>query len=91
VSIKHFGSQVACDILAYLAENPGAGDTIEGILEWWLIEVKIKQETEKVQKALDVLEAKGFVIKSRLKNSRVFYKVNPAMIEKIQDLIHKTG
>ena len=28
-------------ILAYLSDNPDAGDTFEGIVEWWLLNQRI--------------------------------------------------
>ena len=39
-------------ILAYLMDNPDAGDTFEGIVEWWLLHQRIKFETETVSEAV---------------------------------------
>ncbi len=45
-------TQITYDILGYLAEHPGAQDTLEGIIEWWLLEQEIKRQTGKVKEAL---------------------------------------
>jgi hypothetical protein len=36
--------EVSHYILDYLSDNPDAGDTFEGIVEWWLLTQSIKFE-----------------------------------------------
>ncbi len=69
-------SQIAHEILAYLAEHPGAQDTVEGIVEWWLLEQKIKRRTAQVKEALTQLVAEGLVLERKGKDSRVYYRLN---------------
>lgn len=69
--------------MAYLREHPDAGDTIEGISEWWLMEQRIKADIATVEKAVRILDEKGLVIKSQTG----VYRVNSAKIGEIRDLL----
>jgi hypothetical protein len=69
-------SQIAYEILGYLAEHPDAQDTLDGIVEWWLLEQKIAQQKAFVEKALDELVAKGFVLKRTGKDRRPHYRMD---------------
>lgn len=60
-------------ILDYLAENPGSSDTIEGIVEWWLMEHHIRQETARVQRAVDRLVESGLLDARRSPDGRCHY------------------
>ncbi len=48
-------------VLKYLIEAPEAGDTVEGIAEWWLLEQNIRSALDEVRQALDVLVAGGWL------------------------------
>ena len=72
-------SQVVCEIMAYLAEKPDAQDTIEGIVDWWLMEQHIKIQTAIVEQALADLVRKGVILESRGKDQRVRYRLNKRM------------
>jgi hypothetical protein len=74
---KNVESEIVYEILAYLVENPDAGDTMEGIAEWWLLEQRIKRGTDKVERALDELVAKGFILERKGENSRIHYRIQP--------------
>jgi hypothetical protein len=80
-------SQITYDILAYLAEHPKAQDTVEGIVEWWLLEERIKNRTITVQEALAELVAKGFVLKREGVDTRTFYRINRRKYRQIQSLL----
>ena len=58
-------SQIGNKILAYLVENPKAQDTLEGIVEWWLLEREIKFETARVREALADLVARGLILETK--------------------------
>ena len=62
-------------ILAYLADNPDAGDTFEGIVEWWLLHQRIKFETRTVSEAVAKLVAEGLIVEEEGFDSRVVYRV----------------
>ena len=81
--------EIAYDILSYLTEHPDAQDTIEGIIEWWLLEQKIKRETDNVKEALAQLVADGFVLECKYGGSRSYYKINIDKYREIQVLLRK--
>jgi len=80
-------SEIEYEILAYLSDNPEAGDTVEGIVEWWLLEQRIKSETEKVKNALSELVAKELIIESKRKSSAPYYRVNRRKYGKIKSIL----
>jgi hypothetical protein len=79
-------SKIGNEILAYLAENPKAQDTLKGIVEWWLLEREIKFETARVKKALSDLVARGFVLEKKGLNSQIHYCINQNKHEEIKGL-----
>ena len=79
-------SKIGNEILAYLVENPKAQDTLEGIVEWWLLEREIKFETARVKEALSDLVAKGLILEKKRSNSQVHYCINQNKHEEIKGL-----
>ena len=79
-------SQIGNKILAYLVENPKAQDTLEGIVEWWLLEREIKFETARVKKALSDLVARGLILEKKGSNSQRHYHINKHKYKEIQKL-----
>ncbi|MFQ5737396.1 MAG: hypothetical protein ACE5JX_00150 [Acidobacteriota bacterium] len=79
--------RVALKVLAYLAQNPDAQDTLEGIVEWWLPECNIGVEVARVKRALSILVSDGFVVESKGWDLRSHYQVNRAELETIRDLL----
>lgn len=82
-------SQVAYKILAYLTEHPKAQDTLEGIVEWWLLEQKIKRRIAEVKKALAELVTKGLVVERKGKDSRSYYRINRLKYREISDYLKR--
>lgn len=62
-------------ILAYLSDNPDAGDTFEGIVEWWLLNQRIKFEMRTISAALASLVADGLIVEQRGRDSRSIYRI----------------
>jgi predicted transcriptional regulator len=67
---------IAREILSYLHDHPDAQDTIEGIMQWWLLEKKVPVQEQSFQAVLTDLVKKGLLNKV-MKQARVFYKLNP--------------
>lgn len=51
--------QTSWRILAYLVDNPNAQDTLEGIVEWWMLQQKIKHSIAPVRKVVEDLTHNG--------------------------------
>lgn len=58
---QQIDEQVCAAVRAYLAENPRAMDTLEGIVAWWLPRQQIRFDVERVSRALEALAARGLV------------------------------
>jgi hypothetical protein len=80
-------SGVAYSILAYLFANPDAQDTLEGIVEWWLLHQQIQQQTRNVKQALAELTARGLVTAQTGADSRVRYGIKRGKREEIESLL----
>jgi hypothetical protein len=76
--------QIAYHILAYLAENPDAQDTLKGISEWWLSEQPGRLNAAAVEEAVARLVARGLVIASPREGAQTYYKVNRERLEEIK-------
>jgi hypothetical protein len=70
------GCPTADKILAYLLKHPQAQDTMEGIVEWWLLEQKIQYAAEDMESALHDLVNKRFVISHQGTDGRIRYRLN---------------
>jgi hypothetical protein len=80
---------MAHEILGYLLENPNAQDSIEGIVEWWLLERSIRRGTAKVKEALAKLVAQGLVLEHRGRDSRTHYRINRRQRGEIRALLRQ--
>ena len=85
-------SHVVYEILTYLADHPDSSDTLEGIVQWWLLERKINHKIENVKEALAELAAKGLVLENRGRDGRIHYRINGRKHGEIQALLEqRTG
>lgn len=80
-------SQIGYEILAHLVEHPEARDTLDGILEWWLLERKIEHGIARVKEALAELVSKGLILDNEGRDSRVHYRLNQSKYKEILTLI----
>lgn len=74
-------------ILAYLHANPEAQDTLEGIVEWWLLDQKISRQTERVKQALAELIERGLIVARIGTDSRVHYGIERNKLEEIESVL----
>lgn len=63
-------------IYNYLQANAEAGDTLEGIVKWWILGQRINESMLVVQKALDKLKADGVIIERQSANQQTIYVVH---------------
>ena len=74
-------------ILSYLADNPEANDTVEGITQWWLLEREIREERTRVERSLSALAAAGWLEEVRGGDSRSRYRLHPERADEVRDLL----
>ena len=67
--------EISRKILDYLSKNPDAGDTLEGIANWWLESERVVQAVDEVAEILEVLFDKGLLIKTKYEIGSVVYKL----------------
>jgi hypothetical protein len=80
-------AQITHEILAYLAENQNAQDTLEGIAEWWLLEQKIKHRTTEIKEVLDDLVAQNLILERKGRDARRRYQINRRKLAEISSLL----
>ena len=81
--------EVCYYILAYLSDNPDAGDTFDGIVEWWLLDQRIKFETRNVSAAVSRLVSEGLIVQQEEADSRVIYRVNRTRENAIRTILSR--
>jgi DNA-binding transcriptional regulator PaaX len=74
-------------ILGFLLKNPDAEDTLEGIVEWWLMRERIEYETGRVRAALEDLVEKGFVLERKRSGSDMRYRLNERKVREVQSYL----
>lgn len=82
-------SPTGYQILAYLAEHPEAQDTVQGIMEWWLLERQIKFQTARVKEVLSELTCKGFILEEKGPDSQTRYRINQGKYDEIKKLFDR--
>ena len=65
--------EVAELILRYLNDCPDAGDTLEGIATWWILQQRLNESLHTVEAALQRLKSQGLVSDQRGPGGRVVY------------------
>jgi hypothetical protein len=89
-SHSHFEEDdIKVKILEYLYDNQDAQDTLEGIVQWWLLERHIRQQSTLVRGALSDLVNRGLIIEIKASNTDTFYRINSNKIEEIKSIIDK--
>lgn len=79
--------EVRYHILTYLCDNPNAGDTFEGIVEWWLLHQRIKFETRNISEAVRKLVMEGLILEDEGPDSRITYRINEIREQDIQTIV----
>ncbi len=68
--------EISHQILGYLMDNPMAQDTLEGIVEWWMLQQDIKHNIAMVRSALDELVDRKLLLARNGNDARKYYQVN---------------
>ncbi len=83
-------SHIAHKILQYLVKHPDAQDTLDGIVQWWISEQKIRTQIGSVKKAIEELVAEDLIFERQRIGSKTHYRINPGKKKKIECLL-KSG
>ena len=83
--------ELAWQILSYLADNPEANDTVEGIAQWWLVERRTGKPGSRVEQALSELTAAGLVAASRGADGRARYRMAAGRELEVRGLLAERG
>ena len=68
--------QMAESIRQYLNEHPSSADTLEGVVNWWLLRQRYEIATTMVSQALELLIHEGVLKTVSLQGSKTIYKLN---------------
>lgn len=68
------------EVLGYLARRPGACDTIEGIINWWLYDQRRALGPETILAAVDSLVAQGALHERRTQSGDLLYAAPPGAV-----------
>jgi hypothetical protein len=74
----------APEILDYLARQPGAQDTIEGILHWWVLDAYVRKWAPKIAETVAQLVEQRFLEQKLSADGKIFYRVSPHYLPTLQ-------
>jgi len=80
-------AEISHALLSYLFENAAASDTLEGIVEWWLLNQRIMYGTAEVKAVLDQFVAQQLIVAAESSDKRVHYRVNRDRVKEIRALL----
>ncbi|MBI1807049.1 MAG: hypothetical protein HYR76_08385 [Ignavibacteria bacterium] len=75
--------EIAQVILRHLSKHPDAGDTVEGIVNWWVRKEMFEMKSEGIVEVIDKLTMQGFLIAKVYGSAHKVYFLNK---EKMRDI-----
>jgi len=75
-------------ILNYLTQHPHAKDTLQGIIEWWLVDSRQTPGVADVQEALDELVQRGWILVTKRSPSSTLYGLDEAHLDSIREFLN---
>jgi hypothetical protein len=75
---EKLADEVSREILAYLDAHPDAADSLEGVVQWWIVQPRFLRGLSAVGKALERLVEEGEVERVRGPDGRPLYRAGPA-------------
>jgi hypothetical protein len=73
------------EILLYLENQPHAQDTLDGVLDWWLLRNRMVKVSE-VKTALRQLVEDDWLLVRRTMNGRALYRLNQSKAPSLRGL-----
>lgn len=86
-STQDGSTEVARRVLRYLRANSQATDTLEGIVEWWLLQERIEEAVELVSQAITWLVTNGYLLEKRVPGAKTLYEINPVKRDEIIEFL----
>jgi predicted transcriptional regulator len=80
-------TDISRDILAYLSEHPLAQDTLEGVVEWWLLQQQVQRSITRVEAVLTELVRKGLLLERKEHDQRSHYRLNQSKLKAIREFL----
>ena len=74
------------DILGYLAHNPQAEDTVDGIASWWLLEEEFLRTKEMVKRVADELVTEGLLLARHTADGKTYYRARGIETDRTEEL-----
>lgn len=75
---------IARTILQYIADRPDSGDTLEGIMTWWIMHENITQKMTEVSAALELLVERGVLVENTAHNRPSTFVVNKEIMMQLE-------
>jgi hypothetical protein len=69
--------ELAREIVAYLDAHPDAADSLEGVVQWWLVQERFLRGIGAVGKALEQLVGTGEIERIAGPDRRPIYRAGP--------------
>jgi hypothetical protein len=66
--------ELSAEIRAYLDAHPEAADTLDGIVQWWIVHQRFLRGVQAAGRALDELVAQGVLEKIRTADGRDIFR-----------------
>lgn len=63
------------EIIRYLQKNPNAGDSLNGVMNWWIPSAYKKNNVAKIEQVLEQLITEGLVRKTSLVDGSILYRL----------------
>ncbi len=82
-------SQIAREILTYLGKHPNAQDSLDGILQVWLLDRGNKYNPTMVQEVVKDLVLEGTILESKIPGTQSAYRLNNAKRDRLKELLKK--
>ncbi len=77
------------EVLGYLVEHLEAKDTMQGIMQWWLLDGRPPVRPSDVSAALEDLVVRGWITATSLGPGAVLYGLDKTRIDEVRDFLHR--
>jgi hypothetical protein len=82
--------EVALAILRYLAKQPDAKDTLDGIAQWWLLREWTERKIHVVEQAVTLLITSDLIVETRREGQPPLYALNGRKREEIAQVLDRS-